>query len=238
MSASSVTLHHQVSTTARYRFVDSVGFFDSNRTHAEVVNGLSAVMQEIKAVHAFLYVIKPERFTEERYQAFRRFMNEFGPDVARHTFLVVSHADLLLTSPGDQRRFLKSLREVPNGAIMLSAFEDRVVFVNSRNRSDSLTRASLLRLASSLPGSYGVEQFAAQQHSNKRKQEEKEAEEKKAADAQLAYQAALDAEAKRLREVSFLVVVRSLFLLLFGNRRPNRSHSEATAVGRLRQGTG
>lgn len=191
-SPSSVTMKHEISTIGDLQCVDTVGFCDTDKKPSEVLSQLYDAFLKVDTVHAiaFVHSVK-QRFTAEAAEAVRFLITQCGRDILRNAFLVFTHADLLPTI-ADRVRWLEALRTIPAGREMLELFGSRHVFVNCcvsayASTESVATRATVLRLARSLPAAgYSWFDFVRVKH-------QREDDEKKKADARAA-------EAKRVAD--------------------------------------
>jgi tRNA U34 5-carboxymethylaminomethyl modifying GTPase MnmE/TrmE len=105
-SASSVT---DVSASAASQdgalaVTDTVGLFDTTKTHAEVMGEMGRVVALAPGgVHAVLLVFRAERFTDEARRALDALAALFGDAFWRHAVAVFTHGDLLLDAEADEQ---------------------------------------------------------------------------------------------------------------------------------------
>ena len=94
----SKTSSSQCEETIRYGrrlvVVDTPGFYDTERSNDEIVKDIIKIFAFLSpGFHALLFVLSPGRFTKECLTIQNLFLKRFGPDAAKYTIIVLTHAD-------------------------------------------------------------------------------------------------------------------------------------------------
>ena len=101
LSASSVTQQCekgelQLDGGRRLAIIDTPGFFDTSTPREKLTQEISrCVSMSSPGPHAFLFVVSPNRFTEEEVNTVELFFKMFGQQVERYMIVVFTFADTL-----------------------------------------------------------------------------------------------------------------------------------------------
>lgn len=91
--------------------VDTPGLFDTDFTQDEVLERIeSCVSLSAPSPHAFLVVVKLDRFTQEEKDTVRIIQSTFGEKAAKHSLVLFTHGDRLKTQSIE--RFVSKTEEL------------------------------------------------------------------------------------------------------------------------------
>lgn len=83
--------------------IDTPGLFDTHATQEEVLGRIKAsVSLCAPGPHAFLLVLKLDRFTQEEKDTMRILQSTFGKDMAKYSLVLFTHGDRLKTQTVEQ----------------------------------------------------------------------------------------------------------------------------------------
>ncbi|KAG9278722.1 GTPase IMAP family member 8-like, partial [Astyanax mexicanus] len=107
VSMSSVTKECQMASSEvqgrSLAVIDTPGWFDTSLTNKEVEQEVLRCMAMCSpGPHAFLLIIKIDRFTEEQQQTVELIQKTFQENMANHTIIIFTHGDVLRGKPIEQ----------------------------------------------------------------------------------------------------------------------------------------
>lgn len=78
------------------KLIDTPGFYDSDRPETELKKELvKCIVQCSPGVHAFLLVLRAERYSEQEKELIKKITDTFGEDVLKHTVILFTRGDQL-----------------------------------------------------------------------------------------------------------------------------------------------
>lgn len=80
----------------KLKLIDTPGFYDSERPETELKEELvKCIVQCSPGVHAFLLVLRAERYSEQEKELIKKITDTFGEDVLKHTVILFTRGDQL-----------------------------------------------------------------------------------------------------------------------------------------------
>lgn len=119
--------------------VDTPGFYDTERTNDEIVKDIIKIFAFLSpGFHALLFILNPGRFTKECLTIQNLFLKRFGPDAAKYTIIVLTHADDLERNGKTLRQYL--VEGSKDFLSFLSACNNRIIAINNYAQGNTANR--------------------------------------------------------------------------------------------------